>query len=75
DQDLVHKLSWSGTIPYQKWQKFYTTVLTRLNAGNNNIEISLQFKITSEKGITQQQINEVESAMREFGIEGIIKKE
>ncbi|MDR2172171.1 MAG: DUF499 domain-containing protein, partial [Planctomycetaceae bacterium] len=39
DQDLVHKLSWSGTIPYQKWQKFYTTVLTRLNAGNNNIEI------------------------------------
>jgi hypothetical protein len=66
--DDVYELTWSGKIPHPKWMTFYTKILTKLIHDNNEVTLNLQFQITSNDGISQQTIKEVNSELRELGL-------
>ncbi|MDR2346497.1 MAG: DUF499 domain-containing protein [Planctomycetaceae bacterium] len=70
-EDDVYELTWSGKIPHQKWTSFYSKVLSKLVQGNE-ITLNLQLSVTSNNGISQQTIKEINSALRELGLENEI---
>jgi hypothetical protein len=46
-EELIHKLTWHGEIPIQKWMNFYTKVLARF-ATNSTLKLILQMDLSSE---------------------------
>jgi hypothetical protein len=62
------RLSWEGELPPQKWTNFYMKVLTRF-ATDPSLRLRVYFEVTPEMGITPNQIEEIEAALRELGLD------
>ncbi len=60
-------LSWEGDLPPQKWTNFYMKVLTRF-ATDHSLRIRIRFEVVPEAGITQTQLEEITTALRELGL-------
>jgi len=63
----IHRLSWAGDIPHQKWMNFYSKVLTKL-IPNNEVHLTVQFKISSPNGISSQTAEDAANALGELGL-------
>jgi hypothetical protein len=72
--DKPGSLAWSGEVPAQKWMNFYTKVLTRF-VKTGNLKISVSFDISSDGGLSDQQVEETKAALRELGLDDSIKME
>jgi hypothetical protein len=58
----------SGEIPAQKWMNFYTKFLTKLGVGSG-LTLTVKVECKPERGLSQQKIEEVKSALRELGLD------
>ena len=65
--DRVLKITWSGEVPWQKWTKFYTAVLSKFAAGQG-LNLKLTVEIAPEGGISNQKIADTKAALRELGM-------
>jgi hypothetical protein len=61
------RLRWIGEIPPQKWMNFYSKVLSRFTIGKG-LKITVQFDVDLEDGISQQQVDETRSNLRDLGL-------
>lgn len=66
-QPAATRFSWSGDIPAQKWMNFYTRVLAKF-ATSGGLSLRLEVKVEPGGGVSQQQIEEVRTALRELGL-------
>lgn len=63
---------WSNEIPPHKWVHYYTQVLSKLvNAGD--VKICVDVEASPKSGITQGQIEEIEIALKQYGIDIKVK--
>ena len=62
------RLSWSGTIPPQKWMNFYTKVLSRF-ATVPALKLTLRVEVTPPDGISSQAAEDMRVALRELGLD------
>jgi hypothetical protein len=61
-------ISWRGEVPAQKWMNFYTRVLTKLGVGERlKLTVSVEYKF--EETATKQKVDDVQSALRELGLD------
>ena len=68
-------LSWEGELFPQKWTNFYMKILSRF-ATDPNLRLMVRFDLSSEAGISQHEVEEVEIALRELGLDaGKLKAE
>ena len=70
----LQKIIWEGEIPPQKWMNFYTKVLSKFSM-EQTLKIILNFEVTPERRITQNEIEELKSILRELGLNDNIKVE
>ena len=70
----VHKLTWDGEVPSQKWMNFYTKVLSKF-ANENDLRLILKVEVASEDGISNQKVEETKIALRELGLNDQIEEE
>jgi len=70
----VHKLTWDGEVPSQKWMNFYTKILSKF-ANENNLRLILKVEVASEDGISNQKVEETKIALRELGLNDQIEEE
>lgn len=61
-------VKWSGEIPAQKWMNFYTKFLTKLGV-SSGLTLTVKVECRPERGLSQQKIEEVKSALRELGLD------
>jgi hypothetical protein len=66
--DTVAKLTWSGTVPHQKWMNFYTKVLSKF-AGGKGLNLTISVEAVPEGGISNQKVEETKVALRELGLD------
>jgi hypothetical protein len=62
-------LTWTGDITPQKWTNFYMRVLSKL-INDKNLDLNLTVVVKAEGQISDHQRQEVESALKELGLEG-----
>lgn len=62
------KIVWEGDVPPQKWMNFYTKVLARF-ATQGGLSVSLQVFVEPRDGVSQQQIDELRSSLRDLGLQ------
>ena len=67
-------LTWTGDIPAQKWVNFYMKVLTKISAGAD-LKLTLRVAASSSQGFSQQKADEMRAALRELGLDDLIKVE
>ena len=60
-------IAWSGEVPWQKWTKFYTAVLSKF-AASKGLRLKVSVEVTPEGGISKQKIEETKAALRELGL-------
>ncbi len=60
-------MEWSGQVQPQKWMNFYTKVLSRF-ATRKGLSIEIRIHVSDESGISQPDIDETRSALRELGL-------
>ena len=70
----VHKLSWNGEVPSQKWMNFYTKVLSKF-ANENDLKLILKVEVTSINGVSNQKVEETKMALRELGLDDQVEEE
>lgn len=69
------KLKWQGNIPWQKWSQFYSKFMAGFVSGNElDIKVEVNIENISE-GLSEQKINEAQSALRDLGINGDLEVE
>jgi len=61
-------LRWAGTVSPQKWMNFYTKVLSRFVTGSN-LKLRIEVEVSSDEGISQQNVEQTKVALRELGLE------
>jgi hypothetical protein len=61
------KLTWSGEVMPQKWMNLYTKVLTRF-VQSGNLKLKVTIDVTPPDGVTDQQVEETKTALRELGM-------
>ena len=60
-------ISWSSEVSPQKWMHYYTKVLAKVvNSESLRVQVSVEF--SPQSGVSRQQVEEIESALREMGI-------
>lgn len=64
----VRRLRWEGDLPPQKWTNFYIKVLTRF-ATDPSLRLVVRFEVEPEAGVSQSQLEELEAALRELGLD------
>ena len=68
------RLTWSGEVAPQKWMNLYTKVLTKfVNKGGLKVDIRIEAEPLD--GLSDQQIEETKSALRELGLSDDVKAE
>lgn len=72
--NTVHKLTWDGEVPSQKWMKFYTKVLSKF-ANENDLRLILRVEVASDDGISNQKVEETKIALRELGLDDQVEEE
>jgi hypothetical protein len=60
-------MTWTGTIPAQKWSSFYMKILTQLVA-NTNLQLSVTVTATAPEGLATQTVDQIQGALRELGL-------
>ncbi|MBE2180625.1 MAG: ATP-binding protein [Chthoniobacterales bacterium] len=66
--DFFKKLTWTGSVPPQKWMNFYTKVLSKY-ATDNSLTLRVTFDANPEAGISKERADETKSALRELGLD------
>ncbi len=65
--DTVAKLTWTGTVPAQKWMNFYTKVLSKFASGKG-LTLTVTVDAAPEGGVSNQKVEETKVALRELGL-------
>ncbi len=60
-------VTWSGSIPYQKWMNFYTKALVKL-VSQGDLTLTVHIDFSNTEGIPQHRIDELKAALRELGL-------
>ena len=60
-------LRWTGEVPTQKWMNFYTKVLSRYATGKG-LKLCVSFEVTTEGGVSKQNVEETKTALKELGL-------
>lgn len=63
----VTKLTWTGTVPAQKWMNFYTKVLSKFGSGKG-LKLTVSVEAAPEGGIPSQKVEETKVSLRELGM-------
>ena len=66
--DTVEKLTWTCTVPPQKWMNFYTKVLSKFASGKG-LTLTVTVEAAPEGGISGQKVEETKVALRELGMD------
>ncbi len=64
----VSKLTWTGSVPAQKWMNFYTKVLSKFASGKG-LKLTVTVEASPEGGVSSQKIEETKVALRELGMD------
>jgi hypothetical protein len=64
ERSTIH---WSGSIPARQWANFYMKVLSKL-VNTGNVDLQLDLTASSEKGFSDQEIEEIKAALRGLGV-------
>jgi hypothetical protein len=64
---------WQGNVPAQKWMNFYTKVLSRF-AATPGLKLTVHFEVPPESTVTEAQIEETRTALRELGLDENLKQ-
>ena len=64
-------ISWSGTVPPQKWMNFYTKILSRF-ATSPELKIEVSFEIKVDREQADSKSSETKSGLRELGLDETI---
>ncbi|MFN8472770.1 MAG: DUF499 domain-containing protein [Anaerolineae bacterium] len=64
---LPQHITWSGSIPYQKWMNFYTKALVKL-VSQGDLTLTVNIDFSNAQGIPQHRIDELKAALRELGL-------
>ena len=62
------QVMWQGELTKQKWMSFFTKILKDIE-NDKGIRIHINFSITDNNGMSPDKIREIETAMREFGMD------
>jgi len=60
-------ISWSSELSPQKWMHYYTKVLAKL-VNSETLKVEVAVEVSPKAGVSRQQIDEIEGALRELGI-------
>jgi hypothetical protein len=60
-------MQWEGEIPHLKWMNFYMKVLQKY-ANNGKLSVSVNFSLTKDAGLTDEEIQELKSALMDLGL-------
>ena len=63
----------SGELPYELWNKFSRSVLTKLNASSNGLVIKIDIKAEAESNRSETIKNELMSGIQEVKLDDKIK--
>lgn len=73
-RDGKKRISWSGEIPPQKWTNFYMKVLSKF-AGDTGLKLTVSVEATAEGAEAGHRVQEMKTALRELGLEDVVKTE
>jgi len=62
------KLTWTGSVPAQKWMNFYVKVLSKFASGKG-LKLTVTVEAAPEGGISTQKLEETKAALRELGLD------
>ncbi len=67
EQLTFNGIAWTGELPWQKWTKFYTAVLSRF-AASKGLKLKVSVEVGPEGGVSKQKLEETKAALRELGM-------
>lgn len=70
------KITWSGSVPPQKWTNFYMKVLTKFASSQEvtmDLNVTFTIEVTGSGQLTDQKIEETKIALRELGLDDDVK--
>ena len=67
EQPTFSGITWSGEVPWQKWTKFYTAVLSKFATGKG-LKLKVRVEVAPEGGLSKQKVEETKVALRELGL-------
>ncbi len=67
----ANTLTWTGEVPARKWTLFYTRVLSKFAAGKG-LKLTLTVEASPEGGVTEHEVEEIKTALRELGLDDSI---
>ncbi len=67
EQLTFNNLVWTGEVPWQKWSKFYTSVLTKFASGKG-LNLKVIVEVNPDGGVSRQTVEETKAALRELGL-------
>lgn len=59
-------MAWTGEVPWQKWTKFYTAVLSKF--AGKGLKLKVTVEVNPEGGVSKQKVEETKAALRELGL-------
>lgn len=65
-------MSWHGEVPAQKWMNFYTKVLAKF-ASTPCLKLTIGVEVPAESRVTESQIEETKTALKELGLSNDVK--
>jgi hypothetical protein len=69
----IETIKLSGELPYELWNKFSRSVLTKLNASSNGIIIKIDIKAETESNRSESVRRELVSGIQEVNLDDKIK--
>mgnify|MGYP007068785280 FL=1 len=73
EQPCIEIIKLNGELPYELWNKFSRSILTKLNASSNTLVIKIEIKAETDSVRFENIKNEVISGMQEMNLEDKIK--
>jgi hypothetical protein len=69
----IETIKLSGELPYELWNKFSRSVLTKLNASSNGLIIKIDIKAETESNRSENVKRELSSGIQEVNLDDKIK--
>jgi hypothetical protein len=65
--------TWTGEVPFQKWNKFHSTVLAPLQSAESS-KITVTIEFDPKAGQEQWTVEPVNDALKELGLDGTVQE-
>ncbi len=73
ERPAIQAIKWTGEVPSQKWMTFYTQVLTPF-VTQGGLSLRVTAHIEPSNGVTQRQVDEMRSKLRDLGLDDTVEE-